>query len=511
MDDAPLNNKQALGAHALLLFSVFVVATCGLVYELVAGTAASYLLGDSVTQFSTIIGVYLFAMGIGSYLSRFLNKNLLAWFVQIEVLVGLIGGFSSLALFVLFGQVAYFRLVLYLLVGLTGVLVGLEIPLLMRILENRYEFKDLVSKVFTVDYIGALLASVVFPLLLVPQLGLLRTSFLFGMLNIVVALLVCHRFSKDIPWLGPLRTLAITGLLLLLGGFMYADRLLSWSENMAYQEKVIYATSSPYQRIVLTRGTNDMRLYLNGNLQFSTADEYRYHEALVHPGMQWLKQRKQVLVLGGGDGLAVRELLKYPEIEQITLVDLDQEMTKLFTENELLSTLNQQAFQQPKVKVVHADAFIWLKQNKVRFDAIIVDFPDPSNYSVGKLYSQTFFKLLYQAVADSGFAVIQSTSPYIARTSFWCINNTLQSVGFTTVPYHAYIPSFGEWGYHLVTHGQTFAPPQQFLSGLRFLSGPTLQQMLHFPPDMQQVPTDVNKLNNQVLVHYFEHEWSKYQ
>lgn len=511
MDDAPLNNKQALGAHALLLFSVFVVATCGLVYELVAGTAASYLLGDSVTQFSTIIGVYLFAMGIGSYLSRFLNKNLLAWFVQIEVLVGLIGGFSSLALFVLFGQVAYFRLVLYLLVGLTGVLVGLEIPLLMRILENRYEFKDLVSKVFTVDYIGALLASVVFPLLLVPQLGLLRTSFLFGMLNIVVALLVCHRFSKDIPWLGPLRTLAITGLLLLLGGFMYADRLLSWSENMAYQEKVIYATSSPYQRIVLTRGTNDMRLYLNGNLQFSTADEYRYHEALVHPGMQWLKQRKQVLVLGGGDGLAVRELLKYPEIQQITLVDLDQEMTKLFTENELLSTLNQHAFQQPKVKVVHADAFIWLKQNKVRFDAIIVDFPDPSNYSVGKLYSQTFFKLLYQAVADSGFAVIQSTSPYIARTSFWCINNTLQSVGFTTVPYHAYIPSFGEWGYHLVTHGQTFAPPQQFLSGLRFLSGPTLQQMLHFPPDMQQVPTDVNKLNNQVLVHYFEHEWSKYQ
>lgn len=511
MDDTPLNNKQGISAHALLLFAVFVVATCGLVYELVAGTAASYLLGDSVTQFSTIIGVYLFAMGIGSYFSRFFNRNLLAWFVQIEVLVGLIGGCSSLALFVLFGQVAYFRLVLYLLVGLTGILVGLEIPLLMRILENRYEFKDLVSKVFTVDYIGALLASVVFPLLLVPQLGLLRTSFLFGMLNIVVALLVCQRFSKDIPWVGPLRALAIGGLLALAACFVYADRLLSWSENLAYQEKVIYATSSPYQRIVLTRGNTDMRLYLNGNLQFSTADEYRYHEALVHPGMQWLSQKRHVLVLGGGDGLAVRELLRYPAVQDITLVDLDAEMTRLFTDNELLSGLNHQAFHHPKVKVIHADAFIWLKQNHFRFDAVIVDFPDPSNYSVGKLYSQTFFRLLYQAVADSGFAVIQSTSPYVARTSFWCINNTLQSVGFSTVPYHAYIPSFGEWGYHLVTRGPAYQAPAQFIPGLRFVNGPTLQHMLNFPPDMQQVPAEVNKLNNQVLVHYFEHEWSQYQ
>ena len=166
MDNIEVGNKREFNAHLLLLMSVFVVATCGLIYELVAGTAASYLLGDSVTQFSTIIGVYLFSMGIGSYLSKFFNNNLIAWFVQIEIMVGLVGGFSSTVLFMLFGFVTYFRVILYSLVGLTGVLVGLEIPLLMRILEKKYEFKELVSKVFTFDYIGALLASLIFPLVL---------------------------------------------------------------------------------------------------------------------------------------------------------------------------------------------------------------------------------------------------------------------------------------------------------------------------------------------------------
>ena len=179
MDNIEVGNKREFNAHLLLLMSVFVVTTCGLIYELVAGTAASYLLGDSVTQFSTIIGVYLFSMGIGSYLSKFFNNNLIAWFVQIEIMVGLVGGFSSTVLFMLFGFVTYFRVILYSLVGLTGVLVGLEIPLLMRILEKKYEFKELVSKVFTFDYIGALLASLIFPLVLVPHLGLLRTSFFF--------------------------------------------------------------------------------------------------------------------------------------------------------------------------------------------------------------------------------------------------------------------------------------------------------------------------------------------
>src|SRR5688572_19616389 len=189
--------NSARSFQLLLLISVFVVATCGLIYELVAGTLASYLLGDSVTQFSTIIGTYLFAMGIGSYLSRFFNNYLLSWFIAVELLVGMVGGFSAALLFVLFEQVIYFRVLLYALVIVTGVLVGLEIPLLMRILKDRLEFSDLVSRIFTFDYIGALFASLLFPLIFIPYFGLLRTSFFFGLLNILVAWFVARRFRGE--------------------------------------------------------------------------------------------------------------------------------------------------------------------------------------------------------------------------------------------------------------------------------------------------------------------------
>ena len=164
------------GVRLLLLASVFTIATCGLIYELIASTVASYLLGDSVTQFSTIIGAYLFAMGIGSWLSRYVEKDLLRVFIQVEFLIALFGGSASATLFVLFAHVSSFRVILYAIVVVIGTLVGLEIPLLLRILEGRLQFKDLISKVFTFDYIGALLASLLFPLVLVPYCGLARSA-----------------------------------------------------------------------------------------------------------------------------------------------------------------------------------------------------------------------------------------------------------------------------------------------------------------------------------------------
>lgn len=302
---------------ALLLISVFVVATCGLIYELIAGTLASYLLGDSVTQFSTIIGVYLFSMGIGSWISKYFEKNILSWFIQIEILVGLVGGFSSTVLFLVFESIASFRIVLYGFVSLTGILVGLEIPLLMRILKDRYEFKDLVSKVFTFDYIGALLASLIFPLLLIPHLGLVKTAYLFGMLNVAVALIVCLSFKKEIRASKYLQSASVISIILLLAGFVYADKITSFSESQTYSDTIIYSKSTPYQRIILTKKNKVLRLFLNGNLQFSSDDEYRYHEALVHPGLQALPFAKHVLVMGGGDGLAVREILKYPDRKSV--------------------------------------------------------------------------------------------------------------------------------------------------------------------------------------------------
>ncbi|WP_461791730.1 polyamine aminopropyltransferase [Pedobacter sp.] len=493
----------------LLLLSVFVVATCGLIYELIAGTLASYLLGDSVTQFSTIIGLYLFSMGIGSWLSKYFEKNILSWFIQIEILVGLVGGFSASILFLIFESIASFRTVLYGLVGLTGILVGLEIPLLMRILQNRFEFKDLVSKVFTFDYIGALLASLIFPLLLIPYLGLVKTAYLFGILNVSVALIVSISFSKEIKGAKYLRNSAVISILILTTGFVYADKITSLSENMTYSDTIIFAKSTPYQRIVLTKKNKVLRLFLNGNLQFSSDDEYRYHEALVHPGLQSLSNIKDVLVLGGGDGLAVREILKYDSVQNITLVDLDHGMTSLFQSNEMLLKLNQKSLLSPIVKVINTDAFSWVKSQKKKFDFIVVDFPDPSNYAVGKLYTNSFYRAMKEILAPQGIMVIQSTSPYVAPKSFWTVNKTLESVDFKTIPYHNYVPSFGEWGYIMAMHpSHTYKKPLTYKSDLKFVSKESVDLMLHFPRDMAKVETEVNKLNNQILVKYFEDEWS---
>jgi spermidine synthase len=503
--------KKGPGAQWLLLLAVFVIATCGLIYELVAGTLASYLLGDSVTQFSTIIGVYLFAMGVGSWLSRYFNHNLLLWFIRIELLVGLIGGFSSALLFLLFPLASSFRLVLYTLVFLTGTLVGLEIPLLMRILKDKVEFKELVSRVFTFDYIGALLASLIFPLLLVPHLGLIRTSLFFGIANVAVGWYLAHRFSGEIKRAAALKATAIVLLLAELFGFVFSENIMHYSETMTYEDRVVYAASSPYQRIVLTKSRRELRLFLNGNLQFSSADEYRYHEALVHPALSSVPSPRTVLVLGGGDGLAVREALKYPSVQNITLVDLDAEMTRLFRTQEMLVHLNDSSLLNNRVKVFNADAFTWLRNNRSLFDAIIVDFPDPSNFSIGKLYSTTFYHLLKNSLAPGGVAVIQSTSPYVAPKSFWCVNHTLRSVGLHTTAYHNYVPSFGEWGYIMARNEGEERSLSAFPPGLKFMNPSVWQQMLVFADDMKaHEPLEVNRLNNQALVNYFEEEWGKY-
>lgn len=498
----------------LLLVAVFVIATCGLIYELIAGTLASYLLGDSVTQFSTVIGCYLFAMGIGSWLSRYINRNLLLTFIQIEILVGLVGGFSAALLFASFEYISAFRVLLYFVVAVIGILVGIELPLLLRILKSHFDFKDLVSRVFTVDYIGALFASVLFPLLLVPHLGLVKSAFLFGILNTGVAMWLLYSLNDTLPLLRLHRLAAGVTLFVLTLGLAYSDSWMSVAEANAYDGEVIYATSSPYQRIALTREANTLRLFLNGNLQFSSNDEYRYHEALVHPIMAALPAAKQVLVIGGGDGLAVREVLKYPVVEGVTMVDLDARMTELFSSQPMLTQLNQDALRSPKLQIAHADAFVWLKDELTKasprqYDAIVVDVPDPGNFSIGKLYSLTFFRMLKQILADDGFVVVQSTSPFVARKSFWCVDRTLREAGLLTSPYHAYVPSFGDWGY-IIGGKRLYQVPTNLPEHLRFLDQQTLRDLFHFPNDTGPVATEVQRLDNQVLVRYFEEEWAAY-
>lgn len=492
-----------------LLASVFVIAACGLLYELAAGALASYLLGDSVLQFSTIIGTYLFAMGIGSWLSRYFEDQLPAHFLRVELMVALVGGALPAVLFLANAYApGAFRFLLYGMVMVVGMLVGLEIPLVMRILKRNASLKDLVSKVLTFDYLGALAVSLAFPIVLVPKLGLVRTGLLFGFMNAAIAVWALVLFKHELRHLRAHAWACALVLLALGGGIVGADQLTKLADDHFYQDRIVLSSSSPYQRIVVTQGRQGARLYLNGNLQFAQSDEYRYHEALVHPAMAAHGAPKKIAVLGGGDGMAVREVLKYASVQAVTLVELDPAMTDLFRSNAMMTALNGNALNDPRVSIVNTDAFRWLQETAEMFDVIVVDFPDPTNFAIGKLFTNSFYSLLDKRLAASGYAVIQTTSPLIARQSFWTVVQTVESIGLTTKPYHAHVPSFGEWGFVLASH-RPWREPETLPEGMRFLTLPTLRQMFDFPVDMARVPTEVNRLSNQVLVNTYEREWGK--
>jgi spermidine synthase len=495
----------------ILFLNVLIIATCGLVYELLAGTLASYVLGDSVTQFSLIIGLYLFAMGVGSWLSRFIVKGLPRVFIEVELAVAVIGGASAPLLFLSFSKLGYFQVILYSIVFLIGALVGLEIPLLMRILKDLLDFKELVARVLTFDYIGALIASLLFPIFLVPRLGLVRTSLVFGILNAVVGLWGTWLLRPVIRGeIASLRGRGVLIITLLIAGLIKADALTTLAEDNLFADDVIYSRNSHYQRIVITRGKSGFQLFLNGNLQFTSADEYRYHEALVHPAMMAHGEARRVLVLGGGDGLALREVLRYPEVEAVTLVDLDPDMTLLSDRFPPLAELNKNAFKDPRVKVVNRDAMIWLEEGSDRYDVAIIDFPDPNTFALGKLYTTRFYRLLRSRLTSEAAFSVQSTNPLFAPKSYWCIVKTIEAAGNSVRPYHTPVPSFGVWGFALARM-QPFDPPSRVPEGLKFLDGPSMAAMFVFPADLTPVEVNVNRLDNQELVRYYEAEWRKWE
>jgi spermidine synthase len=496
----------------ILVISVFFVASCGLAYELIAGALSSYLLGDSVLQFSTVIGCYLFAMGVGAHLSRYVrDRDVLACFVDVELAIGLVGGVSAALLFLAFAWLAApFRALLYVLVFLIGALVGMEIPLVMRALNERQtRFADLVSRVLTVDYLGALAVALLFPMVLAPHLGLTRTAFLFGMVNVAVAVWTIHTFGTAVDGAHRRVLRAALVFVVLAAGFVMSERLVYWGERGMYGDEIVHSLTTPYQRLVITRWQDDLRLYINGNLQFSSRDEHRYHEALVHPAMEFLPWARNVLILGGGDGLALREVLRYPGVRRVTLVDLDPDMTRLFSTSEALVKLNHDSFHDPRVRLVNADAGRWLETAGESFDVAFVDFPDPSTFALGKLCSVPFYALLEKRIASHGLVVVQATSPYFAPHAYWSIEATLREAGFKTYPYHTYVPSFGEWGFILAGTEADYAVPTHFALPMRYLTGPVAAEMFAFPPDMQRVDADANHLNNQALVRYFDEDWHR--
>lgn len=523
----------------LLLFSAFLIAACGLVYELIAGTVSSYLLGDSVTQFSRTIGVYLFAMGVGSYLSKFIVSDavdsqaraaaasnhgergtvpgaLIDKFIELEIVLALIGGAAAPLLFFVFSFTEHYAYLLYTLLIVIGSLVGLEIPLLLRILKDRMNFRDLVARVLSLDYIGGLVAAVSFPVLLLrPEVGLVRASLLAGVLNVAVAFVAIYIFHAQVR----LRSQLIKGcavLLILVTALVYSRPLQNFLDHELHTDPVVYSEQSHYQKIVITSWHEYFSLFLNNNLQFNSFDEYRYHEALVHVPTQMYLERQvkddglSILIMGGGDGLAIREFLRYPQLRHLDLVDIDPAMTKLAREHPWLKTLNGGALADPRVHVHHEDAFIFIQKPRKLYNVIILDFPDPGNFAIGKLYSDLFFQRLKRVMAPGAVAVTQSTSPFVARTAFWCIHNTIAAQGYKTLPYHTYVPSFGEWGFVAFSKDSLRMPgilAQQ--KNLRFLTPEILPALAHFPADMGPVQTEVQTLMTQNLVHYYEREWHR--
>lgn len=494
---------------------VFLIATAGLVYELGMAAVASYVLGDSVRQFSIVIGVYLSALGLGAYLSRFLDSSLAQSFVKVELATALLGGLSAPGLFLAFSLGGSFELLLLLVVTTVGTLVGIELPLLMRILENRLSFKDLVARSLTFDYAGCLLGSLAFSLLLVPKLGLSHTSLLCGVLNAVVGLASTWLFRDALAArkgvLARLRLTAIAVIAVLLSVAVVSERLIAFAESRLYGTQVT-AIDTPYQRILLLQREGSQELYLNGHLQFSSLDECRYHEALVHPAMSASPHPNRIFIGGGGDGLALREVLKWPAVEHVTLVDLDPVITQLSSTNPRLTTLNQQSLLDPRVAVKNEDAFQWIARDPSTYDVLILDFPDPTTLGVGKLFSTTFYAQLKRLLAPGAAVVVQATSPHTTRQSFWSIHHTISQTGYQTQPIRIFLPSFGDWGFVLaktVPLPQTFAVPDSVQ--LHCLQASRLDLLALFPNDASPIPGHTNRLDNQSLVQGYLEEAARFE
>jgi len=495
----------------ILLFSVFFLSLCGIIYELVLGSLATYLLGNPVQQYSITIGFFLSSMGLGSYLSRYLTKNILKNFIMIEVALGFVGGLSVLILSYLFSfSATYYMLHVFFLV-IIGAMVGLEIPIITRILKKYGALKDILSNVLSLDYIGGLAGSLLFPLILFPFMGRMLTSIIIGALNILVAIAIIIKIDYENKRKSDL-FIPIAVFILLVGLAASSDRINTILQKRLYYDDIVFSKRSHFQEIVLTRNDDDFRLYLDGSLQFSSVDEYRYHEMLVFPSLALHKSpSKRVLVLGGGDGLAVREILKCGDVASVTLVELDPAMIDLAKKNSSLRMLNGDSLVNPRVSVIVGDAYAYLIENRKKYDIIIADFPDPHDETISKLYTVEFYMLLRRSLDRGGIFVTQSTSPLFAREAFWCIHNTMKKAFATATAYHVYVPSFGDWGFNMAYEGNyDVSAAGDTVSGLRYYSSATFRESLYFPPDSADLITDINTFNKPVLYSYYLKGWKYY-
>ncbi len=492
----------------LLLGSVFIIAACSLLYELLISSLSTYLLGSSVVHYSLTIGLFLFFMGVGAWMASYIKDNLLVAFISIEIAIGVIGGLAALILFAVYAWTEYYYPVMVLVIAAISLLIGMEIPLLTRILEHTQGLRKGISEVLAFDYLGALIASVLFPFVLLPYLGHLLTAAATGLLNLLVASIVAWHFRHQLTRFRTQLLLSICVGMLLLGTAMLKGGLLTrLFEQALYQDTVLHSEQSRFQKLVVTRWGDDTRLFLDGSLQFSSIDEYRYHETLVHLPLAFAYQHARVLVIGGGDGLAVRELLRYPNVAQIDLIDIDPAVSDLVRSMPVLDNLSESALDDARVNLQHQDAWQWLAAGSELFDAIIIDLPDPQSEDTARLYTTAFYQRVSRRLASGGVMITQATSPWFAPKAYWSIGNTLEEVFSYVRPAKVYVPSFGPWGFFIAADHDLSQPQQKAFEG-RYFNSDTLLHTLQPSPDLPRPDVGSNRIGSLSVLEYYREGWN---
>lgn len=505
----------------LLKLALFATGLSGIVGEYILSTLATYFLGDSVFQWTMILSVMLFAMGVGSRISTSFNDKILEKFLIAEFCLSLLTSTAALATYFLIGSTEYIAVVIYGFSIAIGLLIGMEIPLVTRVNEENEELRTNIAGVMENDYYGSLIGGLFFVFIGLPYLGLTHTPFVLGGINFLVAIVLFVQLRKHITLFYQRVFSAVIPVLFVVLSFLSynADEIVLYGEQKRYNDKVVFSEQTRYQKITITQWKEHYWLYLNGSKQLCTFDEWLYHEPLVHPAMQLTKDHRNVLILGAGDGCAIREVLKYDDVQQITLVDIDPEMTKIGKTNSIFTQMNDSSYYDDKVKVVNQDAFQFLEETDQFYDVMILDFPDPKSIDLNRVYTREFYTLCNRRLRPMGHIVTQAVSPYYTTKAFRSIEKTLGASGFETLPIHNHVYSFGEWGWVI---GSKHLDKKTMKSNLlemdfedldvQWITNESMSLMTSFGKDLRNADSvEVNTIHSPVVYRYYlDGTWAKF-
>lgn len=544
---------------SLLILIMATLACCGLVYEYLLSHYSARILGSVETVIYAIIGIMIVSMGLGAFAAKKV-QHAFQGFVVLELVVALIGCSATLFIAAVIGfsqtlpqviadtfqlpkevlikgdflaSLSWISVKLpYLFAFILGFLIGMEIPLIARIRETIYghHLKHNAGTIYGADYIGAGVGAAIWVLFML-HIEISQAAAFTATLNLIAGFIFLLRFKRYLKRIKLLVAGHLLIALLIVFIYSFGGHWQKQMQNMLYLDKVVYQTQTPYQNLVFTErllggGKEPIyNFYINGRLQFSSLDEHIYHEFLVHPAMQASARHDSVLIIGGGDGLALREVQKW-QPQQVTLIDLDPQLVELFKAPlqhlpqhlaEKVQSLTLDSFNQPGVEVINDDAFIaidTLLADKKTFDTIIVDLPDPSHPDLNKVYSVNFYYRLKYLLNADGVIAIQSTSPFHAKNAFISIAKTLTEAGFITEQYHQNVPSFGEWGWTIAS--KAGAPVSARLADKNLLEVETswlslelMKAAFIFNKDfyLDQEQVKVNHLGSNVLYQYHQQAW----